>query len=60
MIVFGAIGMGAFLYGKNLSRLGPLFIGLILMIYPYFVSGIFLMWGIGIALCVWLFMIREQ
>lgn len=54
MLFFGAIGMGAFVYGKKMSTLPPLVLGLALMTYPYFVGGIWL-WVVGVALTAGLF-----
>ena len=36
-ILFGAIGLGAFIYGKRVILYKPMVIGGILMTYPYFV-----------------------
>jgi hypothetical protein len=41
------IGMGFFIYGKKRPDVVALIAGLILMIYPYFVSN--LAWDIGIG-----------
>ena len=60
MMIFGAIGMGAFMYGKNRSDIRVILLGILLMGYPYFVSGVFLMWGVGIAICAVLYSIREK
>jgi hypothetical protein len=54
-LVFGAIGMGALVYAKKMSIFKPAIIGVALMAYPYFVSDNLLLWGIGIALTVSLF-----
>jgi hypothetical protein len=55
MLIFGSIGLGAFIYGKKVLVLRPIVLGLVLMIYPYFVSGAMLLWGIGTLLTVGLF-----
>ena len=55
MILFGAIGLAAFLYGKNSMMLKPLIIGIVLMIYPYFVSEVWFLYGIGALLTAGLF-----
>ena len=49
-MLFGAIGMGYFIYGKRQSSLLPLLCGVGLMIFPYFVSGTLWMLLIGGAL----------
>jgi hypothetical protein len=58
-IVFGAIGFCAFIYGKRTAKIGPLVLGLLLSIYPYFVSDTWLLYGIGIALTAGLFYWKE-
>ena len=50
-MLFGAIGLGMFLYGKKQRSLVPALCGLGLMIYPYFVSNAILLVVIGAALC---------
>lgn len=51
-LVFGAIGWGAWRFGRALERWKPVAIGVALMIYPYFVGNPWLLWGIGIGLVV--------
>ncbi|HEY2409419.1 MAG TPA: hypothetical protein VGI10_25610 [Polyangiaceae bacterium] len=41
------VGFGFFLYGKKQARAPQLAVGLLLMIYPYFVSNVLLMLAIG-------------
>ncbi|MFT5590420.1 MAG: hypothetical protein ACI9ZF_002606 [Bradyrhizobium sp.] len=43
----GAIGLGYFVYGKKQGALVPLFCGLGLMIFPYFMSNVYLLLIIG-------------
>lgn len=50
--IFGMIGWGAYRFGRQLERWKPVTIGLALMIYPYFFSNAWLLWGTGIALLV--------
>lgn len=49
-LLFGSIGLGFFLYGKKQQAIVPLFCGLGLMIFPYFVSNTILLVVIGAAL----------
>ena len=49
-MLFGAIGMGYFIYGKKQSALLPLLCGLGLMIFPYFSSSTLWTLVIGAAL----------
>ena len=45
--------MGLFLYGKKQTRVPQLVVGLVMMVYPYFMAGALAMWGVG-ALLVFL------
>lgn len=38
-MIFGAIGLGYFTYGKKQSAVVPLVIGIALFIFPYFFSS---------------------
>jgi hypothetical protein len=49
-IFVSSIGLGFFLYGRKQRRWPQLLTGLILMSYPYFVSGAFTMLAIGAGL----------
>lgn len=57
-VVFGAIGMGYCMYGKRQKMVVPLFCGLGLMGYPYFVSNAILLVVIGCVLLVLPFIIK--
>jgi hypothetical protein len=48
-IVVSTVGFGFFLYGKKQRRVPQLVTGVVLMVYPYFVSGAALMLAIGAA-----------
>ena len=48
--VVSSVGFVLFYYGKKMRRTPQLFVGLILMVFPYFVSNVFLMLGIGAVL----------
>jgi hypothetical protein len=37
--VFGSIGFVAFIYGKRMNLWKPMFLGIALMVYPYFISN---------------------
>ena len=54
-LLFGAIGLGALVYARKMSAFKPAILGLALMTYPYFVSDNFLLWGVGLALTIALF-----
>ena len=58
-ILFGLIGFAAYRYGKGTERLQVRGIGLALMIYPYFISGTWGLYLVGIALCAGLYWFRD-
>ena len=49
-MLFGAIGVGFFIYGKRQAMIVPLVCGVVLMVYPYFVSSAWLLLLIGLVL----------
>ena len=49
-VLFGAVGLGYLMYGKRQKMLVPLFCGLGLMGYPFFVSNAVLLVVIGCVL----------
>src|SRR3984893_6379591 len=56
--VFGSIGFVAFMYGKRMSLWKPMFLGIALIIYPYFISNDVLMIAIGAIGTAGLFFLR--
>lgn len=49
-VVFSAIGLGYFLYGKKQQYLPALICGLILMFYPYFISNTYVLFVVGVVI----------
>jgi hypothetical protein len=49
-LLFGSIGLGYFIYGKKQRAVVPLVCGLVLMIFPYFVTNLMLLVAIGVLL----------
>ena len=49
-VLFGAVGLGYFMYGRRQKMLVPLLCGLGLMGYPFFVSNATLLVVIGLVL----------
>jgi hypothetical protein len=58
-LLFGSIGFVAFIYGKRMHVWKPMFLGITLMAYTYFVENTFLLFGIGIVLTASLFLFRD-
>ncbi|MCK4909128.1 MAG: hypothetical protein KAS70_04450 [Planctomycetes bacterium] len=59
-ILFGAIGLAAFMIGKRRSAAPLLIIGILLMGYPYFISDTLALYLIGVLLTVSLFVFRGK
>ena len=55
-IVFGLIGLAAFRYGRKNERGTTLWLGVALMAYPYAVSRTWMLYAVGIALCVGIYL----
>jgi hypothetical protein len=53
MLLFGIYGWVAFRRGKQAANPNLRWSGLTLMLYPYAVSDTWVLWGIGLALCAW-------
>ena len=50
-ILFGIVGLIIFRHGRRNINNRNVFLGLLLMIYPYFVSNAWLNWGVGFLIC---------
>lgn len=57
-LLFSSIGFGFFLYGKKQKAVVPLVCGIVLMIYPYFISNNILLVAIGATLTVLPYFVR--
>jgi hypothetical protein len=57
-IFFSLVGYAAFRYGKKNGEPRPLFLGIALMAYGYFISDVWLSLGIGAALTTLIFFPR--
>jgi hypothetical protein len=49
-LLFGAVGMGLFMYGKNTGKIPHLAAGLALMTCPYFIPNLLVMSAVCIVL----------
>jgi predicted membrane protein len=47
-LLFSSIGLGFFLYGRKQRAVVPLVCGVVLMVYPYFVSNLAVLVGVGV------------
>jgi len=49
-VLFGGIGMGYFMYGKKQKAIVPLYTGIALFIFPYFMSSVTMLLIVGVIL----------
>ena len=54
-IFFGGIGFVAFVYGKKTGTYRPMFLGLALIVFPYFIQNTIALYSVGAVLTVALF-----
>ena len=59
LILFGLIGTVAFMYGKRMQQWKTMVVGGALCLFPYFVSQTWLIYAVGCALCVALYLFRD-
>ena len=57
-VIFGSIGLGFFVYGKKQKAIIPLISGIGLIVFPYFISNIYILVLSGIVLIVLPYFIR--
>jgi len=57
-MLFGAIGMGFFVYGKRQKAFVPLFCGLALCVFPYFVPNVYALVIVGAVLILLPYFVR--
>jgi hypothetical protein len=59
IVFFSAVGLGYFVYGKRQRKGSALIAGLLLMVYPYFISGTLLLVLVGLLLMAGPFAVRR-
>ncbi len=58
-LLFSSIGFVGFIYGKRMSLWKPMFLGIALMAYPYFIEETITLCAIGLAGTAALFWLRD-
>jgi hypothetical protein len=58
-LLYGSIGLGFFIYGRNQKAPVPLVCGIALMVFPYFVTNVVLLVLIGAALIAIPYFLRD-
>ncbi|MDX2314026.1 MAG: hypothetical protein QNL90_08160 [Gammaproteobacteria bacterium] len=51
-VLFGSVGLGYFVYGRKQNAIVPLLCGVVLMVFPYFVTNAILMIVVGLFFSV--------
>jgi hypothetical protein len=57
-MLFGSLGLGYMSYGKRQKRMVPFACGLALIVFPYFVTTLWLLLGIGVLISVIPYFVR--
>ena len=57
--LFGTVGFAYFVYGKKQEAIVPLLCGVVLMVFPYFISNTLLLAAVGIGLIILPFVLRR-
>ncbi|MGE4071389.1 MAG: hypothetical protein AB7E72_09465 [Lysobacterales bacterium] len=57
-VLFSAIGLGYFLYGKKQRVISPMLFGVALMMYPWFLANTWMLFIVGVLLSAGPYFIR--
>jgi predicted membrane protein len=57
-VMFGAVGLGYFTYGRRQRAVVPLLAGIALFIFPYFISNVYILVVVGIAIVALPYFVR--
>ena len=57
-MVFGAIGLGFFMYGRKQKAVVPLLTGIALFMFPYFISNVYMLVIVGVLLVALPYFVR--
>ena len=58
-VIFGSIGLGFFVYGKKQKAVIPLLCGIGLMVFPYFISNMYILVFSGVVLVALPFLVKN-
>ncbi len=53
--LFSLVGFAVFVYGRRQRQMTAILVGVALMVYPYFISNLWLLVGTGVVLIAGLF-----
>ena len=58
-LVFSSIGFVGFIFGKRMSLWKPMFVGLGMMVFPYFIGETLPLYAFGVAGTAALYFLRD-
>jgi hypothetical protein len=59
-LIVSSVGFVLFSYGKKMSRPPHMVVGLVLMVFPYFIPGVIWMLTIGALICALLWVAVQR
>jgi hypothetical protein len=59
-VLFGSLGLGYFIYGKNTVNFIAMVAGVALMVVPYFISNVIVLLIVCLVLAVAPYLLRER
>jgi hypothetical protein len=59
MVIFSLLGMWALKEGRREANIKQLVLGIVLVVYSYLTADPWIVWGIGVALTIAVFKVRE-
>jgi len=57
-VIFGALGLGYFTYGRKQKKVVPLVTAIALLLFPYFISDVYVLVFFGLALVALPYFVR--
>ncbi|GMT43548.1 MAG: hypothetical protein IEMM0003_0367 [bacterium] len=57
-MLFGAVGLGFFIYGKKQRSAVPLLTGIALFLFPYFIQNVYVLVIVGVILVAIPYIVR--
>ena len=59
-LLFSILGLAAYRYGKHTELATVRWGGAALMIYPYFISQTWLLYALGVGICLGIYLLHRQ
>lgn len=58
-LLFGLIGTSVYIYGKRCTNIRHILLGIALIGFPWFISGLWPTLLVGVGLCVGVYVLRD-